>query len=121
MQPEGRDLGSLWDMLAASRNIKDFIGDITEEHFRRDNKTHFAVISQLQIIGEAAKRLSPGFRKEYPVIPWKQIAGMRDFLVHAYDEVDLGRVWTAATVSVPALAAFINPVLPPGKEDNLNL
>jgi len=77
-----------------------------------DLLVHFAVISQIQIIGEAAKRLSNSFRDSHPSIPWQQIAGMRDVLFHSYDRVDLKRVWSVATTAVPDLTKCIKPLLP---------
>lgn len=113
MRPEGRDVCALWDILEACRNIQEFIGGMTVEQFVADKKSHFAVIAQIEIIGEATKRLSTEFRKVHPDIPWKQIAGMRDFLIHVYDQVDMKRVWEVATGSVPDLIDFIVPLLPP--------
>ena len=113
MQPEGRDVSSLWDMLNAARNIQEFVHGMGRQDFAEDKKTHFAVISQIEVIGEATKRLSLEFRQAHSNVPWKKIAGMRDFLIHVYDEVDMGQVWNAATASVPALIAYIEPLLPP--------
>ncbi len=113
MQPEEPDCGALWDILEAARNVQEFIDGVDAEEFERDKKTHFAVISQIQILGEAAKRLSMAFRKSHASIPWQQIAGMRDVLIHAYDQVDLKRVWSVATTSVPDLIAYVEPLVPP--------
>ena len=66
-----------------------------------------ALFHELLVIGEAPKRLSTSFRDENPSIPWRQIAGMRDKLIHAYDAVDLGEVWRTATVDVPAVAVAL--------------
>ncbi len=116
MQPDERDISALWDILEASRNIQEFIFGLTVEQFVADKKCHFAVIAQIEIIGEAAKRLSDEFRQAHPDILWKQMAGMRDFLIHAYDQVDMKRVWEVATGSVPDLIQFIVPLLPPDRE-----
>lgn len=61
----------------------------------------------------AAKWLSSRFRDSHAGIPWRQMCGMRDVLIHAYDQVDLGRVWLTATTSVPELSAYLKPLLPP--------
>lgn len=114
MPPDDRDLGYVWDILEAARLIQGFIDDMDRRAFERDAKTRFAVIAQLEIIGEATKRLSPEFRAKHPSVPWKQMAGMRDVLVHLYDRVDLGEVWVAASESVPALIEQLAPLLPPG-------
>ncbi len=116
MQPDGRDITSLWDILTAARNIQEFIRGMSRDDFSADKKTYFAVISQIEIVEEATKRLSVQFREAHADIPWKKIAGMRDILIHAYDEVDTGEVWKAAMESVPELMHYIEPLLPPADE-----
>jgi uncharacterized protein with HEPN domain len=63
------------------------------------------------IIGEATKRLSPGFKAQHPDISWKQIAGMRDVLTHDYDEVDLDEVWAVINEDLPHLLNYIEPLV----------
>lgn len=75
-----------------------------------------AVARQLEIIGEATKRLSEEFRGAHPEVPWRHMAGMRDVLIHAYDHVDMDEVWVAATESLPKLIAEIAPLVPPDRE-----
>jgi uncharacterized protein with HEPN domain len=70
------------------------------------------VLHQLLVIGEATKRLSRDFRASHPGIPWTQMSGMRDHLIHGYDDVDLSEVWSTATVDVPKLLAEIEPLVP---------
>ncbi len=113
MPPEERDTSALWDMVRAAGNIEAFLADMDAEAFHDDKKTHFAVIYQIQVIGEATKRLSEAFREAHAEIPWRKIAGMRDFVVHGYDQVNLRRVWDTATISVPELIAQIKRLLPP--------
>jgi len=72
-----------------------------------------AVIWQLEIIGEATKRLSIPFRDNHPDIPWQKMAGMRDILIHAYDAVDLDEVWNAANQSIPRLIEQLEPFVLP--------
>ena len=120
MPPANRDLAHLWDILKAARLVQEFVADMDRAAFDSDQRTHFAVIAQLQIIGEATKRLSPEFREGHPEIPWNKMAGMRDVLIHLYDRVDLGEVWAAATESVPPLIeqlAFLLPDDPTEPED----
>jgi len=82
MQPEGRDVVTLWDILKASRLIQNFIEGQDRAYFDHTPMCHFAVIAQIEIIGEATKRLSNDFRAAHSSIPWKDIAGMRDILIH---------------------------------------
>jgi uncharacterized protein with HEPN domain len=70
-----------------------------------------AVIRQLEIVGEATKRLSEPFRTNHPDIPWQKMAGMRDILIHAYDAVDLDEVWNASTRSIPQLIERLEPLV----------
>jgi uncharacterized protein with HEPN domain len=69
------------------------------------------VIRQLQIVGEATKKLSPRLRREHAAVPWQDIAGMRDKLVHDYFGVDLDAVWLAATEDVPDLLRHVTNML----------
>lgn len=71
-----------------------------------------AVIRQLEIIGEATKRLSPEFRGNHPNVPWKDMAGLRDRLIHAYDDLDLDRIWDAATQRLVAILPYLISLLP---------
>jgi len=113
MQPEKRDFSSLWDIIKAAKLIQTFIEEKGKEEFEQDPMCHFAVIAQIQIIGEATKRLSRDFRAIHSSIPWKEIAGMRDILIHLYDCVDLDEVWHVVTKDLPELIAYIEPLLPP--------
>jgi uncharacterized protein with HEPN domain len=71
--------------------------------FSEDFLTQDAVIRQLEIIGEATKRISKEFRSENPHIPWSDMAGMRDILIHDYIDVDVDIVWKTASESIPEL------------------
>lgn len=90
-------------MLAAIRGIEAFTAGLTYEQFADDIKTMLAVTRELEIIGEASKRLSEEFKEKHARIPWRRIAGMRDFLIHDYAEVDLMEVWKAATEDIKEL------------------
>lgn len=89
----------------AGRDIRDFIADLTREKFMGSRLVQSAVIRQLEVIGEAAKRLSTDFRDRHASIPWTAIAGMRDRLIHGYDDIDVEVVWAVASNEVPALLA----------------
>ncbi len=98
-----RDAASLLDLLEAAKLVQSFVEGIDRQGFERDPMRQSAVIRQIEIIGEAAKRLSREFRAGHSEVPWREVAGMRDILIHAYDHVDLDEVWAAATVSIPVL------------------
>ncbi len=83
------------------------------ETFLEDRKSQLAVVRCLEVIGEATKRLSETFRKNYPSIPWANMSGMRDVLIHAYDRVDLERVWTTIREDLPPLIKTLDSLVPP--------
>jgi uncharacterized protein with HEPN domain len=68
-------------------------------------------------MGEAVKRLSPEFRASHSDIPWSQIAGTRDVLIHGYDRVNFDRAWTAIEDSLPELLKVLTPLIPTEQED----
>ena len=99
------------DINKAINSIKKFTEGMNFEQFKNDDKTSSAVIRKFEIIGEASKNLPNSVKEKYPKIPWKDIAGMRDKLIHAYSEVDLNLVWKTIQKRLPELQAFLNDVL----------
>jgi uncharacterized protein with HEPN domain len=81
------------------------------EEFMADSLYHDAVIRQIEIMGEAVKRLSPETLAKSPGIPWRQVAGMRDVLIHNYMGVDLERVWNVTQRELPALRQAVEELL----------
>jgi uncharacterized protein with HEPN domain len=77
----------------------------------KDEMLAFALVHALQIVGEAASKISIDTREQNPQIPWATIIGMRHRLVHAYVDIDLDLVWTTATEAAPALLAQVKPLL----------
>jgi uncharacterized protein with HEPN domain len=106
------DQATLLDIAKAAHLITAFVKDMTRESLAEDLKTQSAVLHQLTILGEAVKQLSREFRAQHAEIPWPLIAGMRDHLIHAYNEVDLDEVWKTATSDIPTLLADLKPLLP---------
>lgn len=106
-----RDEVTLVDIAEACRAIEEFIRGMDREGFLEDLKTRSATLHQLLIVGEATKRLSKDLRARHPEIPWSEMAGMRDVLIHGYDQVDLEEVWKSAAVDIPDVLAKIEPLL----------
>ena len=90
-------------ILGAIGLIEEFINGKNLEDFETDSMLSSAVIRQIEIIGEAAKRLSPELKEKTDRLPWRRITGMRDFLIHDYIDVDTEIVWKAATEDVQEL------------------
>lgn len=82
-----------------------------KEEFLANRHLRDSIIRQLEIIGEATKRLSPDLRKAHPTVAWKEIAGMRDILIHQYFGVDIDLVWRVATTEVPKLRDVVAAIL----------
>jgi uncharacterized protein with HEPN domain len=104
---------TILDIVLACRRISRFITGADEATFLADEQKRWAVVSQLSIIGEAVRRLSDGFRDSHSGVPWRQIAGTRDRLIHAYDKIDWPLVWKPASIDVQNLAATLETLLPP--------
>lgn len=91
------------DMLESANKALQFINGMTYELFQRDEKTQFAVIRALEILGEASKKIPGDLKRKYPHIPWREIAGTRDKLIHDYIGVNLMVVWRTLQEDLPVL------------------
>jgi len=107
---ERADRDFLSDIPEAIRRMAAYTAGMTYEAFLADTKTQDAVIRNLEIIGEATKNLSEGLRARYPPIPWKNMAGVRDRLIHHYFGVNLDIVWQIAVAELPELASQLEKV-----------
>ena len=101
MRPEESDLAYLWDMLDAVRAISGFV------------RERGAVERHVEIIGEAAGRVSAAFREAHPEIPWRRIVAQRHVLAHEYGEIEHELIWKVATVHIPELIDALDGLVPP--------
>ena len=101
----------LEDIKESIEKIEEYTQNISKEQFMSDNKTQDAVMRRLEIVGEAVKNIPEYFRKKYPEIPWKQIAGMRDVLIHGYFDINLQRVWLVLEKELPTFKNKIIQIL----------
>ncbi|PIR17898.1 MAG: hypothetical protein COV46_02235 [Deltaproteobacteria bacterium CG11_big_fil_rev_8_21_14_0_20_49_13] len=99
------------DILDSINDAVSFTSGMTFDSFSNDKKTANAVIRSIEVMGEAAKNVPETLRKKYPTVPWKQMAGMRDKLIHEYSGVDLETVWKTATEDLPSIKPIILNVL----------
>jgi len=95
------------DLIEACEDILSFTKGMSYSNFSGDKKTTNAVIRSLEVIGEATKNLPLSFRDNYPDIPWKQMAGMRDKLIHEYFGIDKQMVWQVIEKHIPDILALI--------------
>ena len=98
------------DILEAAQKIQSRV-DRGRERFDADEDMQIALTHLLQVIGEAAARVSSNTTARYPTVPWRQIVGMRNRVVHDYFEVDLEIRWVAVTIDVPRLARDIERIV----------
>ncbi len=106
-----RDRQYLQDILDAMEAAESFVENVSFEELEDDQRTQFALQRAFEIIGEATKQLSKEVRDQYPSIPWRDIAGMRDKLIHEYFAVNLEIVWETVQKDFPEVRPKIQQIL----------
>jgi len=99
------------DILDAMEKAELLLGEVSYEKFEEDFRINFAVIRALEIIGEASKRLPDDLRERYPDVPWRGMTGMRDRIIHGYDNVDFQIVWDVVKKDIPVIKPRIQKIL----------
>jgi uncharacterized protein with HEPN domain len=98
------------DILESIRLIEQYARGVSREDFMANTQVQDAVLRRLEIIGEAVKGIGDDVRSRYPTIPWKQIAGLRDVLIHTYFGVTLERIWKVIEDDLPELNKMLSVV-----------
>jgi uncharacterized protein with HEPN domain len=113
MSPEERDPAHLWDMLQAARAVLRFTKGATAEAYREQEMLRAAVEREIEIVGEAARRVSATFRAAHPEIPWRNLIAQRNVMIHEYGEIDHSRIWRLVVEHIPALVEQLMRLVPP--------
>lgn len=103
MRLDTRDMARLWDMLDAARSAVGFVEGMSSGDFCSDRKTRQAVERNLEIIGEAARCVSPGVHEAFPEIPWRSMTALRNVLAHEYGDIRFEIIWSITTNKLPLL------------------
>ena len=101
----------LQDIIQSIQQIEKYLDEVTEDEFYQNTEKQDAVLRRLEIIGEAVKHLPHEIRDNYPDIPWRQIAGMRDIIIHEYFGITLEMVWIVATEDILDLKAKVKEII----------
>jgi len=112
MAPENPDPAPLWDMLDAAESVRQFTAGRTFAEYECDPMLQAAVERKIEIIGEAAAKVSRAFRESHPGMPWQKIIAQRHVLIHDYGEIDQEMIWKVATIHIEELIAQLKPLVP---------
>lgn len=110
-----RDEQVLTDIVLAVQQVLRYVEPLDRDRLAQDDEKQAAILYRIIVIGEATKRLSIEFRSQHLDIPWRQMAGLRDVVIHDYDELDLDILWNVVQINLPDLEPKLKSIL-----DNLN-
>lgn len=108
-----RDPAYLWEMLQYAQHAQEFVCGADFEQYQRDRLLRAGVERVIEVIGEAARKVSPEFKAQHPEVPWQAITAQRIVLAHLYHKIDHAKMWDVATNSVPKLIELLRPLIPP--------
>lgn len=106
-----RDETYLLDILQSAKIINDYAANKSLEDFVKDIQCQDAMIRRFELIGEAAGRVTEDKQEKHPELPWKEMKGLRNFLIHEYDDIDLEIIWKTATKDIPTLITSLDLIL----------
>jgi len=112
-----RDPAYLWDIVEAAKELTGFLAGKQFPDLTSDKVLQLAVERELEVIGEAAARVSKEFRDAHPEVPWTRIIAQRNVIAHEYGEIQIELIWAVATERVPELITLLEPLIPPVPED----
>src|SRR5512143_3480743 len=107
MQPDARDAAHLWDMLSAAREALAIVDNTTAEQFLTDRLRLRALERTLELVGEAARRVTPACQAAHPEISWRALIGQRNLLAHEYGRINPALLYQAALERAPLLIASL--------------
>ncbi len=110
------DLTRLKHMLDAGNEILEFSEGKTRPDLDENRKLSLSLVHLLEILGEAASEISKDFKRDHPEIPWKQVIGMRNRLIHGYFDIDLDIVWRTVNDDIPSLVSKLEKILDDERE-----
>jgi len=111
MLREGRDAAAIWDMSQAVQGIVKSMQGVTPDDYAGEENLRLSNERRLEILGEAARRVSPEFRNKHPEVPWRDVIGQRNIVIHQYDEIDLMRIWRFSVEDAPALLKTLKKIV----------
>ena len=114
MEPEARDSAYLWDMRKFAREAHRLIRRIEFERLEKDSMRRLALERTLELVGEAARRVSAKFQGNHPQIDWRALIGQRNVIAHDYGEINHRRLYDAARLKIPGLVAELDRLLDGG-------
>ena len=106
-----RDQESLIDIATAINRILRYTTNVSRDELEANDEKLSAILYHITIIGEATKRISPSFRQQHPELPWREMAGMRDVIVHEYDQLDFDVIWDVVQNKLSELQTLLEPLL----------
>ena len=111
MRPEERDAAHVWDMLSAARLSRELLEGVTREAYLRERMRQLALERTLELLGEAARRVSDAFQSAHPQVEWRSLVGQRNVLAHEYGVIDQARLYRTGKESVPGLIEVLEKIL----------